>query len=354
MLLVKEVYQIRFCAKYDQSSYRYQIPRVFSDMVEIKTPEPIYFGTKKELEDTIANKLNKNAPSTFKKVYFDCKCKYPRYKLAEYTNIKRCLNPSKADSCIITKENYYIDGIECYLIYSKSSNQYWMINGALSTSSYRYNSNIKSEAEYILNKLNYQNTVQDTIRILSQQNIISPDATIIYSGTYRTLINNDYEHFDNIINNFMKITYDTELDKFVSSNSSTLSADDLNTIDGMLGSSDPAVVAMGMKLLSSYNISNSICAVTAVICKNINKIKQNTAKTSVGFKQILQQLNITSLYDTDFNMINSAYRVSTNPADRNTAHKVVCSKIKQELEEQFNNIIRKYSNMEFNIDININ
>ncbi len=351
MFLVKDVNKITWDGYYDRTTYSYKIPRTLNDVLTIKPYGSVYFGTDKEIQDIINSKLNKNSPSTFKKVYFDCKCKYPRYKLTEYTDIKRCLNPSKADSCIITKEARYGCMLSCYLIYSKSTNTYWMMCEPIRL---QYgHSQVNAAVEYILNKLNYKRDSQDTLRVLRQTNVIPQDACIIYTGPYKDLTDNEYEHFDNIINKFMQITYDTELDKFVSANSAFLSIDDLNTIDGMLQSTDASVVAMGMKLLSNYNISNSVCAVTALICKNIHNIRTNTAKTSVGFKQILQQLNISSLNSYEYEMVNNAYKVATDASDRQSAHQIVCSKIKQDLEEFYKTLIRKYSNMEFSIDINI-
>ena len=117
-----------YCVSHN-SSYGYQygcsstsiaVPTKISDMTlielivvsdevspqTIKQSSGIAFGTDKDVQDLIKSRKNKNDISTFKRVYFDQFCKYPRFKLASSTSIKRCLNPSKADTCILTVPHY--------------------------------------------------------------------------------------------------------------------------------------------------------------------------------------------------------------------------------------------------------
>ena len=152
------------------------------------------------------------------------------------------------------------------------------------------------------------------------EGIIPADCTLFYSGKcYFFTDNSEYEQVNNILNNYMKVIYDTELDKFVSNNLSTLTEDDLKSLSGMLGSQDPTVVGMGIKLLSGYNIPDSVCSVGVLLMSNWNTITSNSAFKSVGFQQILNTLGISEreVYSgiTD-NIINKLYKSSTNDADK--------------------------------------
>lgn len=136
----------------------------------------------------------------------------------------------------------------------------------------------------------------------------------------------------------MKIIYDTELDKFVSNNLSNLTEDDLKSLSGMLGSQDPTVVGMGIKLLSGYNIPDSVCSVGILLMSNWNTITSNSAFKSVGFQQILNTLGISEreVYSgiTD-NIINKLYKSSTNDADKEKARKIVIDKLKKSFEKKW-------------------
>ena len=65
----------------------------------------IFLGTTADIDNEIQSKLSNVNPNNFKKLFFDPLCKYPRFKLNSLTNIKRCLNPSKADAVVISKHD---------------------------------------------------------------------------------------------------------------------------------------------------------------------------------------------------------------------------------------------------------
>ena len=136
----------------------------------------------------------------------------------------------------------------------------------------------------------------------------------------------------------MKIIYDTDLDKFVSNNLSNLTEDDLKSLSGMLGSQDPTVVGMGIKLLSGYNIPDSVCSVGILLMSNWNTITSNSAFKSVAIQQSLNTLGISdsevSTGITD-NIINKLYKSSTNDADKEKARKIVIDKLKKSFEKKW-------------------
>lgn len=87
----------------------------------------IFLGTQTDIDNIINSKLNNLSPSTFKKIYFDPNCKYPRFKLNALTSIKRCLDPSKADSVIIHQDKFdtYISSPQ---MCSSKSNKYIILH----------------------------------------------------------------------------------------------------------------------------------------------------------------------------------------------------------------------------------
>lgn len=68
----------------------------------------LYLGHTTDLDALIASKKYTLTNAT-KTVYFDASCKYPRYKLSEYSNLKKKLNPVKADCCIISKPSFDVE-----------------------------------------------------------------------------------------------------------------------------------------------------------------------------------------------------------------------------------------------------
>lgn len=76
----------------------------------------IYLRDINNLKNEINNKLNTIDPNKLTKVYFDPNCKYPRFKLSSLTNIKRCLDPDKADSVVISHPT-----LNTYVALSKTS-----------------------------------------------------------------------------------------------------------------------------------------------------------------------------------------------------------------------------------------
>ena len=132
-----------------------------------------YLGTQEDLENIINGKLNNNI-SSFKKVFFDKSCNYPRYKLNEKTNIKRCLDYNKASSVIISKlnfESYHFksydnilnnkDNDKIRVYYSNNEDQYYFIDRLPYN---YYNSKISFSITSIVKKYYSQCTIENIIK----------------------------------------------------------------------------------------------------------------------------------------------------------------------------------------------
>lgn len=309
----------------------------------------MYLGDNDSIETIISSKTLTSLTGV-KRVYFDPKSKYPRFKLSEATTIKRSLTAAKADVCILPKVQYdtykpqYSSGgaprdKNIKLYYSPSEDTYYLIDhkpGAC------YQSSSSKDLNNFINKAintSSSDPLEQFASAVMAEGIIPADCTLFYSGKCCFFTDNsEYEQVNNILNNYMKIIYDTELDKFVSNNLSDLTEDDLKSLSGMLGSQDPTVVGMGIKLLSGYNILDSACSVGILLMSNWNTITSNSAFKSVGFQQILNTLGISEreIYSgiTD-NIINKLYKSSTNDADKEKARKIVIDKLKKSFEKKW-------------------
>lgn len=322
----------------------------------------IYLGDQTSFNKTINSKINQNNISTFKKVYFDPSCKYPRFKLSEKTNIKRCLNPQKADSIIISKrefKKYVYYGVfrgdrDSYVYYSKSQNQYFFldyyVNNVIDKSRIKFEQIVKSHIGH-----NMKN-ITDFADFLIQIKIIPADSNLFYKGPVYLLDEKNVTYFNNIINNYMLLTYYTELDKFVNINLQKPNSEDLETLHHMLSSTDDSVIGMGLKLLSNYDITSSACSIGTLLIQNRDNIKRNSTITSVGFEQILKTLNITAYelkYGSPDEMTNRLYKVSTNEEDKEKTKVVIINKVKDLLLASANSYKELFSNFNLNIEIKI-
>lgn len=269
----------------------------------INRDKKFYLGTQEDLENIINGKLNNNI-SSFKKVFFDKSCNYPRYKLNEKTNIKRCLDYNKASSVIISKLNfesyhfYSYDGVlntkdddKIRVYYSNNKDRYYFIDRIAHN---YYNSKIISSILSIVKKRYSQFTIENLIKSLFDYSILPSDATLIYTG-YISLLKNEKEYntINNIINNYMQVTYDTELDKFVNLQCDNIDLDVIESIKNMLKSTDISTVDLAIKLLCSYNIDNYKGTVLLMIYEYKNNIYKGNGYKSVAFTQLLESYDLS-------------------------------------------------------------
>lgn len=309
----------------------------------------IYLGDNEDFQTVIANKIATNLTGV-KKIYFDPASKYPRFKLNELTSIKRCLSPSKADVCVLPKVNIptykpfhsstkntnpYKSIVQIY--YSKSEDAYYLIDHC---PEYCYAKQNTLDLQKFINNAATSGTtgIDKFVSAILNEKIIPSDCTLFYKGKICILSEkSEFELVNNILNNYMKIIYDTELDKFINCNLQDLTDDDLKSLTGMLKSSDPTVVGMGIKLISSYNIVNSSCSVGILIASSWNNITNNSACKSVAFKQVLKTLSLEErdLYSGNMlRIINKLYQISTDEKDREKARKLVLLNIESEINQK--------------------
>lgn len=155
----------------------------------------------------------------------------------------------------------------------------------------------------------------------------------------------------------MLITYDTELDRFISTGLQQPTMEDLETIGRMLSSTDNSVVGMGLKLLSNYDISTSICSVGILIAQNWENVGSSPVSRSTGFEQVLKTLGLTRIelnsYKID-KIINTLYKNSTDEKDKEKARNIIKQKVIAEIQRNWESTYaKKFTNLDFNFKFTI-
>lgn len=337
----------------------------------------LYLGHITDLDALITSKKY-TLTNTTKTVYFDANCKYPRYKLSEYSTLKKKLNPAKADCCIISKPSFDIDYLnvgpngKCWgdldqnnltkqvVMYSAKKDMYYLI---WDTETPKWNGSGMRDRTY--NKFLQNNgfttatyTIGQYVSDLVQWNIIPQDCKQVYIGTITAIPNNLYTTIENICNTYMQIIYDTELDAFISQTLKIMDAEDIKTLTTMLSSRDASVVAMGIKLLATYNIQERICTTGTMIISNWSNIRYNNVRSSVGFQNIIKQLglDIGEISDNMYRqnkLINKLYNLSKNEDDRNACRNTILEQIKQRLMKDFEEYSKEFENLGMSLTIEI-
>lgn len=283
----------------------------------------IYYGN---INDVINAKLDDNIQPT-DKLYFDSMCTFPRFKL-ESRGMKRTIKINSADRVIVSQIkadfniiSYNVRPTDSYLAYSPKSDTYYLFNWKPHDPYYQsaqktfYNicCNLAPESEHHL------------FDVLKAAKMLPNDAYIL-PDTVDLLDNKNYDFYDKCINKYMRITYDTDLDKFISEGLMKLQEEDLATLNTMLASRDEAVRGMGMKLLSSYDVGSAPCAIAIMLKKNWINLRYSETKKSVGFQQVLRSLNLSDK-EIDNNglltIINNVYDACTTQKAKDDAREAV-------------------------------
>lgn len=337
----------------------------------------IFLGNVSDIDNEINSKINPDSPANFDKVYIDKQCKYPRFKISELTDIKRCLDPTKADSVIISQHSFtdYKGTIaNCYsyehpldttiIMYSKKANCYYFFDYypfIMAFDAARDNLDIwitKNSSFKESNKSESYNNLMRWCSSLINAKVLPDDCVEFYNGSV-VLLKNDIEiaFVNNLYNRYMKITYDTELDRFINNGIEKMTDEDLDTIKRMISSKDKTVVGMGLKLLSNYDITSSICSLGRILCENHENVLMSGAFNSVGFKQILATLSLqrADLSRGDVNyIINKLYNVSKDKEDKEKAKQYVINQTERMIKSFWEDEVkRRFGNLALSFNFTI-
>lgn len=205
------------------------------------TSSGVYLGDLESINDKINSRYNIKDQEALKKVYFDPTSKYPRNKLSTLTPIKRCLNPEKADTAIISNNiplrNYELTSLvssgdikDVLILYSVSENCYYFIDYIIDNIE---NPDKSSRFNTLCNKYRDPNLngLYSWASVLINGSILPNDCKQVYYG--RVIL----------LSNLREVT-----------------EDDIISLGNLISSNDPDNVNLGIKLLSSYNINEYPCS----------------------------------------------------------------------------------------------
>lgn len=294
----------------------------------------IVLANKESIKDLYRKNAVKDIDLTkLKKVYYDPACKFPRFKLSEFTKIRRSTKPETADAIIITIPEFDSSSYGSYIVFhSPSTDEHYIIKEGDIDSARVRTGLAKSMV-----------VVKDIINYLVGKGELPADLVRVYTGHFIYLSAELRKSMKNILSSGQKpFIIDEDLDKAVSATMDGVTDEDLSSIKEFLSSSDPATTELGMKLLLNYNVRERGCTVGLMILRYNRQILATKAVNSVGFKNLLDALDLSK---NDLNYFNEnnlpyylkkLYAVTTDENDKLNARQTVIDILQERLVATFN------------------
>lgn len=245
-------------------------------------------------------------------IYFFKESKYPRFKFTSNCKNLKTIQIPKATWLVTPIIEFFSKsaktsiGIECTL----TNNIYF--------SNYNGSTGYVNKCHTLYNK----STETESFIALLQ------DKFIIQGNNYReveciSLANYNKFNIDiinDIYNNIDKCITEENLEEYITSKNSNELTDELyKSLDTMLKSKDASTVELGIKMLNNFDIKKYALQVGSLLRLNSAYIMHNKALITVGFKNILSQLNTdwNNLCRSD-NLIyyNNLYNSSSSNEDK--------------------------------------
>ena len=143
------------------------------------------------------------------------------------------------------------------------------------------------------------------------------------------------ETINDIYNNIDKCITEQNLEEYVVSKNTNELTDDLyKSLDTMLKSKDDSTIELGVKMLNNFDVKKYALQIGSLLRLNGENITNNKALTTVGFKNVMTQLetNWNHLKDSDtLRYYDSLYNASSNTDDKIQIQKYVAEEIKRRI-----------------------
>jgi hypothetical protein len=325
------------------------------------TAKGIYLGDSTCINNKINSKHRISSQLNLKKIYFDPTSEYPRRNLS-LTNIKRCLDPSKADAIVISDkisfETYEVSSLvsskkikDVLILYSSSKNCYYFIDYIIDKI---LDPNKSSYFNSVFNKYKDPNLegLYGWASMLINGSVLPNDCKQIYYGSVVLLSNiKEVEFIENLQTKYSDIMYDSDLNEIVANNQLELTEDSVVSLGKMILSTNLDDITLGIKLLSSYNIKKYQCIISIYLLHNWKIIKKSNIYNSKSFNYILSILEIKKeeVYEGFINyIIDKLYLNSTNSKDKELSRNFIKDSIIKKLYSVYNGSLKdSYPNMNF-------
>lgn len=311
----------------------------------------LFLGQRNDVIKFFKDKSTTNVDlSKLKKVYYDKGCEYPRAKLAQFTEIKRCLKPEKGDAIIMSYPKHFDQKI--YEIYhSPSKNEYYVF-----TSYILRNGSFAGHLQ-CAHGITNANSIKDLSPYL--KGFLGNDLVFHYSGD--VIIGNDtFKETYNLLQNSVKpIIFTDELDRAISDLMETPEVDTIESINEFLESTDSSTVDLGMKLLLNYNVQEHACTIGMMILKNGRRISNANSVTSVGFVNLLEILNLKRsdlLYFQENQTpqyLAKFYKISNNNEDKSNARNIIRRMVEESIKDYSRNFEKIINSSGLKVTINV-
>lgn len=231
--------------------------------------------------DLIRHKIKEEVQfDKIKKIYFEPKSEFPKYKLREFTDKKKVNSPDKAD-CIVFNKSYF-KGF-CFSKYKYSIRDLDTGDTILISEDYLLNPTVR-------NIIGCEVTAENILRILIEEKTVSPNSKIFGEMAISRMYDSPSvaEFYNEKI-----IISDKQLSDFVNENLVEFDEERFNTIKHMLSSRDSDSISLAIDTLSNMNSKRDPFKIIYLIKKYSSTILNSKRSKSVGFKNLIKSLGFT-------------------------------------------------------------
>lgn len=241
----------------------------------------------------VLDKSIKDKESTLdnvEKLFFSPATDFPRFKIKD-TIFKRVIKTKNADCVIIPKLSYRESSFE-WEIYEETTSE-GIIYKAISEPYFVNNMRGGNSKSFAF----MQRKNCDFVTYLQNTGYLSKNVKFVWKG-YPIVCHGEKmaKTLEGVLDDYPKLFYDSDLDKCLNKTLDPIDKETLNSLNDMLSSSDAESVELGIKILQNLNVSESPLSVATLLALNDKQIKTNKAKSTVGFKQVLETLNMSNFY----------------------------------------------------------
>lgn len=264
-------------------------------------------------------------------IYFFKESKYPRFKFNSNCNNLKTIQIPKATWLVtpiiefFNRYNYTHEGIEC------------LLTNRIYFPSYNSGAGYLSKCHTLYKK---PTAIESFIALLQDKFLIQGDNyRQVSCKSLASYLNINIDTITNIYNNIDKCITEENLEEYLTSkNSNELTTDLYNSLNTMMQSKDASTVELGIKMLNNFDIKKYALQVGSLLRLNSSNIERNKALQTVGFKNVMIQLNTTFQqlkYDDTLHYYNKLYLSSTNDEDKQQIQKYVAIEVKNRVNNAY-------------------
>lgn len=269
-------------------------------------------------------------------IYFFKESKYPRFKFNSNCNNLKTIQIPKATWLVtpiiefFNRYNYTHEGIEC------------LLTNRIYFPSYNSGTGYLNKCHTLYKK---PTEIESFIALLQDKFLIQGDNyRQVSCKSLTNYLNINIDTITNINNNIDKCITEENLEEYITSkNSNELTTDLYNSLNTMMQSKDASTVELGIKMLNNFDIKKYALQVGSLLRLNSQNIERNKALQTVGFKNVMTQLNSTwnQLKDSDtLQYYDRLYSSSTSDDDKQEIQKYVTAEIKRRVNMTYEACIR--------------